>query len=345
MIPRMKLFRRSNGYWYIRFSRGKEKSLRTKDKKLALKLFKEVQKEALKGKLIFLEKQQKITLKEFAKEYLDWSSTVKSYATYKRDKLSLKKLIDFLGDISLKAITAKRLEEYHAFLLKRGQKPSGVNVEIRHLKAAFNKAVFWGYIEKNPYTKIKPLKIQKKPPKFLKENEIKLILDNIYDLDFKDLIICYLETGCRRQELLNLKKEDIDLQNDYIRVKGKGNKTRLIPMTETVKEILSKRMGKDRIFPNWHPDTVSHKWIALMKKLGLNYRLHDLRHTTASYLVIQGIPLKFVQELLGHADITTTQIYAHLRPEDIKSALSITSITKVKNAGKQQANNLKLVKT
>ncbi|GAB6161947.1 site-specific integrase [Desulfothermus naphthae] len=342
----MKLFKRKNGYWYIRFARGKEKSLKTKDKKLAEKLFRALYKEALEGKLILLEKYQKITLQNFIKEYLEYSASIKSHATYKRDKIALKKLLDFLGDIPLKIITPKKIEEFHTFLLRKGHKPSGVNVEIRHIKAAFNKAVFWGYLKSNPYGKIKLLKVPKRPPKFLKEQEIELILKSIDDQNFKELIICYLETGCRRQELLNLRKEDVDLQNGFIRVKGKGDKIRLIPLTKTVKKILQKRLSTvkgEQLFL-YHPDTVTHKWIKLMRKLGLNYRLHDLRHTTASYLAIQGIPLKFIQELLGHSDITTTQIYAHLRPEDLQSALNISILSKSKNAGKMQACPLKILK-
>ncbi|RLI86748.1 MAG: hypothetical protein DRP01_03530 [Archaeoglobales archaeon] len=346
MLTDVKLFRRSNGYWYIRFERGKERSLRTKDKKLAEKLFKEVQKEILKGRLVLLEKQQRITLKQFIEEYLSWSANYKSYNTYRLDRHCFSKLLDYLGDIPLKTISVKKLEEYFGFLKTKGQKPTGINIEMRHIKAGFNKAIAWGYLKENPLAKIKPLKIHQSPPKFLSKEEIKLVLGNIKNPDFKDLIICYLETGCRRAELINLRVEDIDIKNQFIKVRGKGSKTRIVPMTKTVIEIMNKRIinktKQQRIFPAWHPDTVSHMWAKLMKKLGLKYRLHDLRHTTASYLAMKGVSLKIIQELLGHSDIKATQIYSHLCPETIREALSLLNMTG--NVNKNQAGRLKRIK-
>lgn len=92
-------------------------------------------------------------------------------------------------------------------------------------------------------------------------------------------------------------------------------------MTEEIKKLLkSIPLSGKRLFP-WHPDTVTHKWIKTMKALGLSYRLHDLRHTTASWLAMKGISLQIIQTLLGHSDIRVTQIYSHLKPEVIKSAL------------------------
>jgi len=86
MVPNMRLFRRENGIWYVEFERGKKRSLRTKDKKTAERLFKELQKEALKGKLILLEKHEKIRLSQLIEEYLKWSENTKALETYKKEK-------------------------------------------------------------------------------------------------------------------------------------------------------------------------------------------------------------------------------------------------------------------
>ena len=102
----MKLFRRSNGYWYVRFERGKEKSLRTKDRRLAEKLFKEIQKEVLKGKIILLEKQEKISLSEFIQEYLKWAETRKSSSTVYRDRWALTKFLEFSSPNNFESSTA-----------------------------------------------------------------------------------------------------------------------------------------------------------------------------------------------------------------------------------------------
>jgi len=325
----MKLFRRSNGYWYIRFERGKEKSLRTKDKKVAERLFKEIQKEVLKGKIILLEKQEKIRLKEFIHEYLEWAAKVKSYESVRRDKVSLFNFLDIVGDKPLRLVSIRDVEKFFVVCLEKGRKRTGINVDYRHLKAAFNKAKEWNYIKENPFTRVKPLKEEKKPPRFLSEREIKKVLEAVKDdKDFRDIILFTLETGCRRKEILSLEVKDIDFENNLINLKGKWNKIRTIPMTDRLRKLLEERCKNrvGKVFPLWHKDTITKKWHKLMKKLGMDYRFHDLRHTAASWLAIRGVPLHFVQELLGHSSITVTQIYAHLRPDVLRKALEETFV-------------------
>jgi len=337
----MKLFRRSNGYWYIRFERGKEKSLRTKDRRLAERIFREIQKEALKGRLILLEKQEKISLREFIKEYLEWSSVHKAESTYKRDKWALEKFMDFVGDRPLRSISSRSIEQYRTFLLKNGRKPTSVNVEYRHLKAAFSKAQEWGYIKENPFARLKPLKEPKTPPKFLRYEEVRRVLDHLEqtDRDFRDLVLLTLETGARRIEVLRLRWEHVDFDRGCLFLHGKGDRMREVPLTSRLREVLLQRGPRKRgkVFPYEHYDTITHKWIKLMKALGMDYRFHDLRHTTASWLVMAGEPLKVVQELLGHSDIRVTQIYAHLSKDHLREALERTF------SGKTQAVGPKVV--
>jgi len=344
MVIKMKLFRRKNGYWYIRFERGKEKSLRTKDERLARQLFREIQKEALKGRLIILEKQNKISLKEFIDEYLKWSEPRKSLASYKRDKWSLNRFLEVVGDKPLKAITFKDVDFYLGFLLSQGRKPSGINVDYRHLKAAFNKALEWGYLKKNPFSKVKPLKVPHRPPKFLSKEEVEEVLKYLRNKDssFYSVVLFAIETGCRRKEIATLQVKDLDFERKLIRIRGKGDKERLIPMTSRLEAFLKEtckwRIGK--VFPNWHPDTITHKWQKTMRALGLDYRFHDLRHTTASWLAMHGVSLRFIQELLGHSSIQVTQIYAHVRPDAVREALEEV-FKEVDFSGKSQAEGSK----
>jgi len=343
---RMKLFRRKNGYWYVRFERGKEKSLRTKDERLARKLFREIQKEALKGRLILIEKQQRLSLKQFIDEYLSWCENAKSSATYKREKSIFKNLLDFFGDCPLRSITLKKIEDYRGFLLKKGRKPSGINLDFRHLKAAFNKALEWGYITNNPFSKIKPLKDRQGPPRFISEEEMEKILTFLRskDPEFADFVTLALETGCRLNELLRLTAQDVASDLSHIRVLGKGNRERLVPLTENAKKIIQARLAtKGRLFKRWTDNWVSHKWRYLMNELGLDYRFHDIRHTTASWLAMKGVPIQIIQELLGHSNICVTKIYTHVRRDVVKEALE--EVFGCKNAGKTQAGPaLKVIK-
>jgi len=337
----MKLFRRSNGYWYIRFERGKERSLRTKDRRLAEKLFREIQKEALKGRLILLEKQEKIDLETFFHEYLKWAEHHKSPESVRRDRHAFHNFLQAIGNKPLRSVSVRDVERFLTLCLERGRKRSGANVDYRHLKAAFSKAQEWGYLAANPFAKVKPLKVPKEPPRYLSPEEVFRVLEALKDdPDFRDVVLFALETGCRRREILNLTTKDLDFAHGFIYLRGKGERTRAVPMTSRVRELLKRRCRNrvGRIFPAWHPDTITKKWHKLMQRLELNYRFHHLRHTTASWLAAQGVPLQFIQELLGHSSITVTQIYAHLRPDILREALEETfSVLEGRNAGKAQA--------
>jgi len=321
----MKLFKRSNGYWYIRFERGKEKSLRTKDKKLAERLFKEIQKEVLKGKIILLEKQANPFLKDAIEEYLNWSQLHKKENTIARDKNVFKNFLEFMGNAKLRSVTPKEIESYIQFLKNKGRKVAGINLELRVLKAFFNKLKDWGYVKENPVSKVKPLREIQKMPRFISEEDMLKILKFIKDRDedFYDYVVLLLETGCRRNEILYLTPKQVDFKNGVMVVFGKGSKERIVPLTDRALKILEKRrFFKGRMFSKWTANWVSKKWKEIMKKLGMDYRLHDLRHTTASWLALRGVPIQFISELLGHTSLNITQIYAHLRPAEIREALN-----------------------
>lgn len=184
------------------------------------------------------------------------------------------------------------------------------------------------------------------PPKFIPEETMEVILNHLKEKDpeFHDFVLLALETGCRLSELLQLRAENVLPDTSCIRVVGKGNRERLVPLTEKAREIIRSRLSKPgRLFDRWTDNWVSHKWRYLMNELGLDYRFHDIRHTTASWLSMRGVPIQIIQELLGHSNICVTKIYAHVRRDVIKEALE--SVFERKNAGKVQAHPpLKVIK-
>ena len=323
-ISFMKLYQRNHGTWYIRLSGGKRLSLKTKDKTVAKRLYNRTKREFLLGNIIQIDKDKNVLLKDFIKEYLEYSKTHKSKETAEREFYFFKSLIEHIGNIPLKLITVKQIDNFHTSLILKGRKPAGINITIRHLKSAFNKAVSWGYLLNNPYKKISQIKEDKQPPRFLSVKEIETIMDAIkHDQDFHDLITCYLLTGARRSELCYLMKTDVDFINAIINIRKSKTGWRAIPMNETVMEIMQRRCrGEGRVFPKWQPHSITYRWIRLMKRLGIKSRLHDLRHSTASYLVMMGVDIRTVQEILGHTNITTTQIYSHLTKDHVRSAMS-----------------------
>lgn len=142
------------------------------------------------------------------------------------------------------------------------------------------------------------------------------------------MVYLYIHTGCRRSELVRLTWGDIEKVNGRYIIAIKKTKTRK-PRTvkanaEVVRILDSMKRGKanNYVFPRWRtPDAITRLFGRYVKDSGIP-RLHDLRHTTASHLVMAGVPLKSVAKILGHSRTTTTDIYAHLAEDHIEDAMS-----------------------
>jgi len=204
---------------------------------------------------------------------------------------------------------------------KKGLKTRSINNYIRHARASLNKAVEWGYLNKNPLAGAKELPISRTRPKFLTRNQVPRYIASIKDIDLRRLVVAYLATGRRRSELLNLKWRDIDLKKNRYTVTVKGGKKQEYPINTVFRAVLlaigPKKEG--RVFDRWkHPDTISHLVKAALVAAGFpNLSLHSWRHTYASLKVLEGRSLKEVQELLGHSEQRTTEIYAHIEDDHL----------------------------
>ena len=233
---------------------------------------------------------------------------------------------DFIGDKYLSEIKLIDGENYRINLLKDINKTS-TNIKIRAVKAAFEKAVKWEMILQNPFKSIKQLKIQESNiPKYLTKEEVKMLLEDINNKDFNNLVRFYLYTGCRRNEALRLKWGDVDLKRKRIIFRvTKGSKSRTVPINQNLLAMLKRksRENKEDLLFNYRPDYVTHKLKKHLRKIGVNSRIsvHSLRHTFASHLVMSGIDLYTVQKLLGHSDISVTSIYSHLAPDYLSKSV------------------------
>ena len=143
-------------------------------------------------------------------------------------------------------------------------------------------------------------------------------------------------TGMRVTELINLKVEDVNLIMGFVRVFGKGNKERIVPLGETIIDILEtyietvrpqllKKTVTDNLFLNMHGKPLSRQAIwKMIKQNGVKAEIfktltpHTLRHSFATHLLENGADLRAVQEMLGHADISTTQLYTHVSKSQIR---------------------------
>lgn len=329
----MRLFRHKNGYYYVAFSRGKEKSLKTKNKTVAERAFNRAVKKVAEDRLARIDRDKKINISDFTEEYLKISGGTKADPSKRSDKLSLETLAKFIdggGGRYLHTITTKLAAQFISDMAKAGLSNETINTYLRRIKAAMNAAVDWKYIDASPFQKIKQLKVEKKLPRFLYGKETKKLFKAITDEDFKRMVYFYIHTGCRRAELVRLKWGDIvKVKGAYVITiqKTKTSQQRAVDANAEVAKVIDsmKRGPKDTyVFPRWRtPDAVTRLFRKYADASKIPHiRLHDLRHTTASHLVMAGVELKAVAEILGHTRTSTTDIYAHLVPDHLKNAMS-----------------------
>ncbi len=310
------LFKRKDIY-YARFSRTKKRSLGTSDEREAKAIVREMNKELLHDKLFELEKISRISLREFTNEYIKYRSGNVSPETLKKDALSLKLLAEVLTpSILIQSLDKKKIEEFkHVWHAKNASKIT-INGYLRHIKAALSYALEEGMITKKP--KIKMYKEGDMLPRVLSIEDIDVIFSKVKetDIDLWRYLIFELWTGARRREGLNLTWQNCDLKKGIAKIKGKGDKERIVPLMKSVITAL-KPIKKDvgKVFVQYHPDTISKKFHKLAASCGIDARLHDLRHSAATYMLKNGIDIRIVQVILGHAQISTTMIYTHVLDE------------------------------
>ncbi len=189
-----------------------------------------------------------------------------------------------------------------------------------------------------PCANIKVKKQTKTLPKYLNNQQIQKLLNSVEVVDHfsaRDQIIIEIlyTTGIRISELINIEINDVDLTEQFIKVQGKGKKERFVPFDQQTKALLSNylityrpRFGKTNcwLIVNQHNRQLTRQGCDKIikkygKKVGIdNLSPHMLRHSIATHLLNSGLDLKFVQELLGHENITTTQIYTHTAKAKIK---------------------------
>ena len=226
-------------------------------------------------------------------------------------------------------------------LMEQDLAAKSVNRKIATLKSFYKFLLAREYIEANPTSQIKPVKTEKDLPSFVKENEIIDLLDKVeFSEDFpgyRDRLILELlyATGIRLAELQGLKETDINLYEKTIRVLGKRNKERIIPIGNSLIQLINsyityKRdagMVEERLLVTDTGEPMYPMFIyrKVKKYLGAVTTLskkspHVMRHTFATHLLNKGADLNAVKDLLGHTSLAATQVYTHNSIEKLKEA-------------------------
>jgi integrase len=334
-----KLFisKHKNGFYYIYYSddNGKRQSIttKTKIKSEALKVLSNFD-ELIKVKNTADPKQ--LTLKQYRWKFLKHSESYHSWKTTLDYKSTFNELEKHFGDIPLNQFSQQGIEEF----IQKKIREKSLLTGRRHLiniKASLNKAVALGYLNSNPAKNIKRIKPPERLPLFFTREEFDSLLKVTDNQDWRDLVEFAVNTGLRQMEILNLHKRQFNKQDKLIILDNhyhttKSRKIRNMPLNSRVFEIVSSRVANakgDLIFTlngeRILQDNLQDKFRKYVTAAELNPKLtfHCLRHTFASWLVQKGVSIYEVSKLLGHADIKTTEIYAHLRSDDLRRSVEL----------------------
>src|SRR5258708_37802793 len=326
------LFRRANGVYYLSYEvdgKRRWKSTGVRHKRQAVKAMFNFKEPAAQP-------TQRISLSEFVDEFLSSATANYSAGTIGIYKQALTKFLSLIGDQSLSTITSKHVDLYKTERLKT-LSPTSLNIDLRTLRAAFYTAVRWKLIVESPFKQIPLMRIPERQPIYFSKEEFLKFIAAISEKWFKDLVIMAVSTGLRRGELLNLQWKNVDFQRKLIHIQSDANfhtkqgKKRIVPLSDDALRILWARFDKmksDFVFAQNGfkilESNATHKFKAYIKKAGLGQELHfhSLRHTFASWLVQDGVSLYEVQKLLGHSNISITEVYSHLQPETLHSTVN-----------------------
>lgn len=236
------------------------------------------------------------------------------------------------GMRGLQQITKEFVRTYLAVLLERHH-PASVARKLASLRTFFQFWIRQGAMEENPAKEIATPKVPKRVPKFLNMDEMTALLegpkgDGVLILRDKAMMEFMYASGLRVSELVGLNVDDVDLHAGQVRVLGKGRKERLVPVgskaCEAMKRYVTKRGelvsdGSPALFCNRRGGRLTSRSVERMirkylRTSGLSKHVtpHVLRHTFATHLLNQGADLRGIQELLGHASLSTTQKYTHV---------------------------------
>lgn len=262
-------------------------------------------------------------------------NTIKSYINdldIYLDYLTKKK-IDYLE------VEDKNIKDYLKFINNKDERTKAHQISV--LRSFYKYLILEGTIKNNPMENIDLPKLSKKLPNVLTVDEVNNLLDiNLntpFDYRNKAMLELMYGSGLRVSELINLRLEDIDLNYEVVRTIGKGSKERIVPFgnyaskalndyINTYRPMLIKKEASEYLFLNNHGKNMTRqgffkiiKEIALEKGIKKELSPHTLRHSFATHLLNGGADLRSIQEMLGHANLSTTEIYTNISREEIKN--------------------------
>lgn len=263
---------------------------------------------------------------------------------YTKDILEYLKYLE-QDNITLTNTGLNLARNYAYTLANKNLKPTSINRKLSSIRNFYRFLITQEVVKSNPFDAIETIKIEKKLPNYLYLDDLETLfnsLDQSTPLGVRNY--CLLEllygTGIRVSELCNIKLHDIDFYNNNILITGKGNKQRYVPIHESLREVLITYLNfarnellkdsdeiVDNLFVNHRGGPLTSRGVRdilknLVNESGLNVKIspHVLRHSFATHMLDYGADLRSVQKLLGHENLSTTQIYTHVSKEKLKES-------------------------
>jgi len=278
---------------------------------------------------------------KYIEKFIRYLEIEKNYSphtilNYKLDLLNFKA---FLGEQGLEKVDYLFLRKYLALLKEKDLGARTVGRRLSALRSFFKFLVRDGYLKANPILMLSSPKLDQHLPQFLTEEEAARLIESAFAKTEKDelglrdraILEAFYSTGMRISELVSLNIDDVDFIGGVAKVLGKGKKERIVPVGDiavaAIRKYLDNRKKKtDVLFLNKNGARITTRGVRFVMRKYINslgmrdgVSPHTLRHSFATHLLNRGADLRTVQELLGHANLSTTQIYTHLTTEKLKN--------------------------
>ena len=241
----------------------------------------------------------------------------------------------FLGERALETVDYLAIRKFLSVLRERNLKSRSISRKLSCLRSFFRFLNREGLLKSDPAKAVSNPKLEKHLPKFLTEEEITRLIESpdlakLSGLRDRAILETFYSTGIRVSELVGLNFEDIDFFSGVVKVRGKGKKERMVPIGEKALGVLRDYAQKRKntlpaVFLNKNGSRLTDRGVRLildkyirLTSLREDISPHSLRHSFATHLLNRGADLRSVQELLGHANLSTTQIYTHVTMDKLK---------------------------
>ncbi len=270
-------------------------------------------------------------------EYLEYLELEKGLSqntldAYRRD---LESFSDYTEVDDINSVDRLMINTYVRTLREKKYAPTSIIRKVASIRGFFKWVTSVGILEKNPASTLEQPKVPQRLPKVITVKDVEdMLRSNLTPLEHVIIELLY-SCGLRVSELVNLKVNDIDLASKYVRCFGKGSKERIIPIGETAKRVVKEYLPqRELVIKKYNLNTkrllicengrmITRQDVYTFiheqgKKIHKNISPHTLRHSFATHLLENGADLRIVQELLGHSDVSTTQLYTHISKKRLK---------------------------